>query len=105
MSRGDVDNTAPTLFPHLRHSGGDAMEGRRQVDREDRIPLLGGKVLDRGSELNTGIVDENIDPAELLLRRGDQTSYRRGLGHIGAVIADPYAVFAGNAGTQRLDLH
>ena len=40
------------------------MKYRRQVQRDDRVPALGGKVLDRRDELDAGIVDQDIDVPE-----------------------------------------
>ena len=35
-----------------------------QVDRDDRVPALRRELLDRGGELDAGVVDEDVDPAE-----------------------------------------
>jgi len=47
------------------------MERRREVERDDRVPLLGREVLDRGDMLHPGIVDEDVDRADLVHHRGD----------------------------------
>src|SRR5260370_41862091 len=56
-----VDDAAPATFLHAGHGGADAVERRRQVDRDDGFPFFGREFLDRRYELYTGIVDETID--------------------------------------------
>ena len=64
----------PLLF-HLRHGGGNAVERRRQVDRQDRIPFGGRELLHRRGELDAGIVDQDVEAAEFLDRPPDQAPY------------------------------
>ena len=44
------------------------MEGGGQVDRDDLVPLLDREILDRRDVLDAGIVDQDVDAAEGLLR-------------------------------------
>ncbi len=44
------------------------VERRREVDRDDRVPLLGRELLDRRDVLDAGIVDQDVDLAEALRR-------------------------------------
>ncbi len=43
----------------------DGVEGRRQVDGDDRVPLGGREFVDRRDMLDAGIVDEDVDAAKL----------------------------------------
>ena len=83
MRRRRIDDAAPALFLHQRHGGADAVKCRRQIDRDDRIPFLDRKILDRRDELDAGIVDENIDRAERAFTERDHRRDLGGLGHVG----------------------
>ena len=58
-----------TMRPHFRPSSregsGSGVEGRGKVDRDDRVPLLGGKLVDRRNMLDAGIVDEDVDASRI----------------------------------------
>ena len=60
---------------HLRHRRCDAVERRRQVDRQDCVPLGGRKLIHRRGELDAGIVHEDVEAPELLDRRGNQSAH------------------------------
>ncbi len=83
MRRGRVDDAAPAALLHAGHGGANAMKRRRQIDRDDRVPFLDRKLLDRRDELDAGIVDENVDRAEGLLAERDHFGDLGGLGHVG----------------------
>ncbi len=100
MRRGDVDDTAPAAFTHQRKRGGGGVKGRAEVDGDDRVPLLGGKLLDRRDVLNAGIVDEDIADPGLF----DQRAAFVGLGHVRLDIARLRAGLLGDAGGQRVIL-
>ena len=51
--------------------------------RDDRVPLLDRKLLDRRHELDAGIVDEDIDRTEGLFAERDHFGDLGGLGHVG----------------------
>ena len=60
------------MRPQLRslHAGQReprGVERRAQVDRDDRVPLLDREVLDRRHVLDAGVVDQDVDAAELAL--------------------------------------
>jgi hypothetical protein len=96
---GGRDDTAPFLRLHARYGGADRMEGGGKIDRNDRVPFLDRKVLDRRDELYAGVVDENIDRTELALSVSDHGRNFRGLAHVGAVIKrlDAEVLFDGGA--------
>ena len=50
--------------------------------------LAGGKVLDRRHVLDTGIVDEDVDPAEGFAAASDHFGDVSGLRHVGGRIGD-----------------
>src|SRR3546814_4740227 len=58
----------------------------------------------RRRELNAGVVHQDVDAAQLFDGGRDQAMHRRGPRHVGAVVHRPYAVFALDAGSDRLDL-
>src|SRR3954452_20045360 len=79
------------------------MERSRQIDRDDRIPAFFRELDDLRDMLDPGIVDENVDTAELPHRfRGEFTYFRR-FGHVGRRIGDAYAVLLGKGDSQPLD--
>ena len=60
------------LLPHRRDSAARMhVKGGRKIDRNDRIPFFQRKLINRSDMLNSGIVDENIEPAVLLHDVGD----------------------------------
>ena len=63
------------------------MKGRRQIDRQDRIPFCDRKLVEWGDELNPGIIDEHVELAVLRDGRSDHLGDRLRLGHIGRRIA------------------
>ena len=80
---------------HARHRGADGVEGGGQVDGDDLVPFLDREFLDRRDELDAGIVDQDIDRAELLLGVGDHGGDLVALAHVGAGIErlDPEILF------------
>ncbi|MCY1181310.1 hypothetical protein D9M73_218080 [compost metagenome] len=88
MHRGNVDHPAPALGAHARQTQTGAVEHRRQVDRDDRIPTLHRKLVHRCHVLNAGIVDQDIDAAELALGVGDHVGNLCRIADIGRVVAD-----------------
>ena len=61
------------------------MEVRRQIDGNDRIPAVDRELFDRRRVLDSGIVDENIDLAELARRRLDHLLDFGGLRQVGRI--------------------
>ena len=103
VGRGGVDDAAPFLRLHARNGGADGVEGRRQVDRDDHVPLLRREILDRRDELDAGVVDENVDGSELRRRVGDHRLGLRALRHVGAVVDALDAELLFDGGARRLD--
>ena len=64
------------------------MECGREIYANDRIPPVVRKFLDGRNMLNTGVVNDNVEGAELMLGRVDQTGDFIWLGHIRAGIRD-----------------
>ncbi|VVN14514.1 hypothetical protein PS647_04023 [Pseudomonas fluorescens] len=88
MHRGNVDHPAPALGAHARQAQAGAVEHRRQVDGDDRIPTLHRKLIHRCHVLNASVVDQNVDAAELALGVGDHVGNLRRIADIGRVMAD-----------------
>ena len=69
MNRRDVnDPSAIALLDHLSGRRLGAQERSGQVDGDDLVPMLDGEFDERMFELQSGIVDENVDATELLHR-------------------------------------
>src|SRR5436190_16174627 len=64
VRRSDVDDSPPPLLLHGRQRDASRVKRSRQVDREDRIPFVDRKLLDRRDMLDAGVVDEQVDRAE-----------------------------------------
>ncbi len=86
MRRGDIDDAAMLLRLHLRDGGAHRMKRARQVDGDDLVPFLDREILDLLDMLDAGIVDQHVDGAESLRRRGDQVCDLRGFRHIRWVV-------------------
>ena len=80
------------------------MERRGQVERQDRVPLVDGKLVDRRDELDAGVVDQHVDGAELRERLAHHRFDRVLLRQVGAIVADRGAVLVLDLRAQRLDL-
>ena len=104
VGRGDVDDAAEALLLHVRQRGGGAVEHGRQVQRDDGVPLLDREVLDRRGVLDAGVVDQDVDAAELAHRVVDQAAHGLALGQVGAVVHDAHAMLAGQPGARIFDL-
>ncbi|MCY1236639.1 hypothetical protein D9M72_493050 [compost metagenome] len=64
------------------------MEGGREVDGDDPVPLLDREILDLLDILNAGIVDEDVDVAEAACRRRHQVGDLVRLRHVSRVVDD-----------------
>ena len=67
MGRGGRDNAAPAARLHARNGNPDGVEGGREIDGEDLLPLLGRELLDGRDVLDAGVVDEDVNGSERLL--------------------------------------
>ena len=63
----------------------------------------GGKVFDRRDELDAGIVDQDIDPAERVIDLLDQGRDLVSLGQVGAIEQHLDAVIGGQSGANFFD--
>ncbi len=88
MRRADVDDAPPLARLHAGHRRPHAVKGRGEVDGDDGVPLLDGKVLDGAHVLDAGVVDEDVDAAEIALGLGDHLRDLRRPQHVGRVEAD-----------------
>src|SRR6185503_4765777 len=88
MSRGNVDDAPPTPLLHAGQRRFGGVERGREIDRDDRIPFVGGEFLDRRDVLDAGIVDEDVAGAEITLRGSDHRSDLHRLRYICAGIRD-----------------
>jgi hypothetical protein len=84
----------PQFFLRIPGSPGASCEGRAEIDRDDRVPLLDRKVLDVGHMLDARVVDQDVHAAEVAPRVGDEVRDVAGLAHVGAVVAHLHAELA-----------
>ncbi len=62
---------------HRRYDGANTEEDAGQVDVEDAMPLGEFVVLDDAHVDDAGVVDQDVDAAELVDRGGDDTTASR----------------------------
>jgi hypothetical protein len=77
------------------------VEHRRQVDRDDLVPALHRELLHRRHVLDAGVVDQNVDAAELALGIGDHLGDLRRVADIGRVMTDLAAVLRSRRSPRR----
>jgi len=104
MRGGRHDDAAPFAGLHARHRGADRMKRRRKVDRNDLVPLLDGKFLDRRDVLDACVVHQDVAGAELRFRGLDHLGDLGGLRHVGRRVDRLHAEFLFDAGAFLLDL-
>ena len=63
----DIDNAARLLCAHRRQHGLRTEEGRFEIDRDRRVEIAFGQVIDATDDRDARIVDENVNRTE---RRG-----------------------------------
>ena len=79
----------PQFAPeHPRQHLARAVEDRGEVQREQVIPPIDGKLGDRGDMLDAGVVHQDVHATEGVLREPDQLMDLFGSGEIGAVEVD-----------------
>jgi len=66
-----------------------AWKAGAEIDGDNLGPLVGGKFLDRGDELDTGIVDQQIDTANALPASATMAAISSPLLHVGAAVEAP----------------
>ena len=96
MRRADVDDAPPLALLHAGHSRARRVEGRGQIDGNDRVPLLDGELLHGRHVLDAGVVHQDVDRAEVALRLGD---HLRDL-----IVAEHVCRVEGDAGGMLFDL-
>ncbi len=103
MRRCRGDQPPPALGFHMRQDQPRGVEYARQVERDDQVPFGDGKFIDRRDMLRAGIVDQDIDPAELVGGVSDHALDRRGIGQVGVAVSRPRARSLGQLGPLLLD--
>ncbi|MNC32070.1 hypothetical protein D3C75_804120 [compost metagenome] len=100
VHRGDIDDSPPVTLTHARQRQARAMEYGRQVQGDDLVPAFWRELLNRCHMLDTGVVDQDVDAAELALGQGEQ---RFDLGHVRQVgrVMDCLHPVPGDLGQRR----
>jgi hypothetical protein len=89
----------PHLFlEHRRERQPGGVKCRRQVDGEDQVPLFGREILQRGHMLDSGIVDQDIEPSMRTQCVIDHLADRHGLRHIRGRVGHPDIELRGDLG-------
>ena len=86
VRRGDVDDPAPAPRRHARDHRAHGVEGGREVDGQDLVPLGGREALDRRHVLDAGIVDQDVDRTQLAHGLGDHGRDLLGPAHVRAAV-------------------
>ena len=81
--RGDVDDLARALGQHVATGRLAEEEGGLEVGVDHRVPILLGKVDAVGAADDAGIIDEDVEAAELLQRLVDHALHRFDGGEVG----------------------
>jgi len=65
--------TIDPLLPleHAGHEGSDEQERGPDFDRENRVEVLGGELLDRRPDRQAGVVHQDVDAADLVAEPAD----------------------------------
>ena len=77
---------APFVLEHRREGKTRRVEGGREIDRDDCVPLLHREILQRRHMLDPGIVHQDVEPAERVERLFDHLADRIRLRHVGVRI-------------------
>jgi hypothetical protein len=104
MGRGSREDAAPAAGLHAWNGGPDGVEGGREIDGEDLVPLLGRKLLDGRDVLDAGVVDEDINGSERLLGLSHHGDDLVRLGHVGGQVDCCDAELSLQTGPLLLDL-
>ena len=79
----EIDDAAIAAFAHVRRGLARAQEGRAQVEPQDEVPVLDLGLPDVARRSAAHVVDQDVEPAVRLERRGEQRFDRRLLGDVG----------------------
>jgi len=104
VRRRDIHDAAPVALLHRRQRASDRVEGCRQVDRDDGVPAVGGKALDRRDVLDARVVDQDVDAGAARLETCEQRFDVGRPGEVGRFVIDAHAVGAGEFDAQSFDL-
>jgi hypothetical protein len=103
VGRGDVDDPPAPLLLHDRHRRRVAWKADDRLMAMIRSHWSIREVLDRGHVLDAGVVDQDVQLAELGLGGLDHVGDLVGLGHVGAVVEHLDAMLLGQFGAGPLD--
>jgi len=103
VDRGDVDHAPPAALLHARERRARGVEGRGEVDREDRVPALHGELVHGGDVLDARVVHQDVERAELLLGGLHHFEDLRRLRHVRGMVERAHAVVLHDPREQGLD--
>ena len=99
MHRSHVDDAAPVGAAHGGQGQARGVEGAGQVDGDDGVPALDGKIFHIGHMLDTRVVHQNVHLAKLRLAVAHHVFDVCGATHVGPVVR--HLCPAGLAGGQH----
>ena len=77
-----------TLFQHAGNDGLAADEGSDQIHIDDLVEFLNRHFVHGDALDDTGVVDQNVDDADLLTDPGNQSLHGGFIGHVGNIAVD-----------------
>jgi hypothetical protein len=81
-ARRNVDDASPLARPHAGHDGLCAEKYRFQIHRDGAVEILLSEIVEAANQTDAGVVDQDVDGAQLSLDRGDHLLHRSALRHI-----------------------
>jgi hypothetical protein len=93
----------PLLF-HGGHGQARGVEAGAEVDRQDGVPGVDRELLHRRHVLDAGVVDEQVDGAELRDGLAHHAFDLVGLAHVGRVVADLHVMPLDQVEAQFFDV-
>ena len=97
LQRGDVDDLAAAALDHPAGGGAADQEGAGEVRLDDAVPLGLGELEQRRAVLDAGVVDEDVERAELRLHRRDAGLGRLAVGDVERHVVHAAAGLLGGA--------
>ncbi len=82
VRRGNIDDPPPFAFFHAGYHRFGGIKGRRQVQRQNRLPFLVWEILNGRDKLNSCVVDQHINLSKRGLGGGNQAAYVVGFHHV-----------------------
>jgi hypothetical protein len=90
--RGNVDNAAAPALDHLRHNGKGAMNSAEEVRLHRIVKIRSRLILHRTNANDAGIIYQNVDAAEGVIRPLDHRRHFILVANIGHNHKNPFPI-------------